>query len=477
MRTRTANRRGNYSIMFGIGCLAMMGFGAFAVDVSLIRLAQSQAQTIADAASQAGLYVLRTSGSLSQAEDAAERVINKNLVAGIHPEIRTVDFGVWEDGAYHHSNSRQNAIKVTVGREVDLPLGTIFGIDEVDVERTATSAARALHVVLVMDITNSWTQANFANARTAAVSFLETVAPTAGPDDKIGMVVFTGRYGVEHSPMVMLVNALDLGLDDTWNALRTASKAGFRQANGNCNVFPYANSRYTNNPTTYPTNEFGLTSDTLNNSSWPANYFKLSSALPANLPKSPRLVQTSVTTDGGCYPNMWREYIDESGTDHTVGVEMAATMLKEQTDQGAYRAMVILTDGQPNGTGAHTQRAAAGNPAGSAATAIAGGFNGDLAYVDPRWKPAGSNPPGTIGRYYMGPTRTTAQIQTVTASRTASLYTQDGINTWIISFVDGGAWMDNVDQGDGYYINTNSSSALIDIFNDIAESLPVAIVE
>ena len=193
---------------------------------------------------------------------------------------------------------------------------------------------------------------------------------------------------------------------------------------------------------------------------------------------SPRLTQTSITTEGGCYPNMWREYLDEGGTDHTVGVEMAATMLKEQVDQGAYRAMVILTDGQPNTTGASTQRSTAGRAAGSAQAAIDdNNWNGDLAYVDPRWKPAGSNPPGTIGRYYMGPTRSTAQVQTQTAARTAQLYSQDGVNTWIISFVQGGSWMDNVDQGDGYYLNTNSSSALIDIFNDIAESLPVAIVE
>jgi hypothetical protein len=37
--------------------------------------------------------------------------------------------------------------------------------------------------------------------------------------------------------------------------------------------------------------------------------------------------------------------------------------------------------------------------------------------------------------------------------------------------------MNSVDQGDGYFIQTSSSSALIDIFDDIAQSLPVAIVE
>ena len=466
MPSRTDSRRGNYSLMFGLACIGMIGFGAFAVDLSLVRLAQSQTQSIADAATQAGLYVLKTTGSTTRARAAALQVVNANTVVGQVPTATMVDFGTWDDGAYTSTNARQNAVRVTVGREIDMPLAGVFGVDSIEVEKTATSAARALHVVLVMDITNSWTQANFANARAAAVNFLNIIAPTAGPDDKVGMVVFTGRYGVEHSPMVPLQDAFTLGLHTNWNALRTASKAGLRAANGDCRVFPYDYSRYTQSGT-MPTNEFGITPpNTANNSSWPQNYFKTSASPLANPPRSPRTVQTAVTVEGGCYPNMWREYIDESGTDHTVGLEMAAVMLKEQVDQGAYRAMVILTDGSPNGTGAHTQR-----------TSLTAEWIGDVPYVDPRWKPAGSVPPGTIGRLIMGPNRTTANIISTTQTRSAQLYTQDGINIWGISFVDSASWMNSVDQGDGYFIQTNSSSALVDIFGDIAESLPVAIVE
>ncbi len=37
--------------------------------------------------------------------------------------------------------------------------------------------------------------------------------------------------------------------------------------------------------------------------------------------------------------------------------------------------------------------------------------------------------------------------------------------------------MESMTQGDGYYVNTSDSAALVDIFEDIAESLPLALVE
>jgi hypothetical protein len=37
--------------------------------------------------------------------------------------------------------------------------------------------------------------------------------------------------------------------------------------------------------------------------------------------------------------------------------------------------------------------------------------------------------------------------------------------------------MTGVVQGDGYYVKTSSASALVPIFQDIAESLPVALVK
>ena len=302
-------------------------------------------------------------------------------------------------------------------------------------DRRIASSARPLHVVLVMDITNSWTQANFAEARDAAVAFLDVVAPDAGPHDLVGMVVTTGRYGIEHTPMVPIRDAVGLGVRDEWAALRTASKAGIQQANGSCAVFPYDNSRYANDGTLYPANEFGLPVNTLNNSSWPQDTFG-SAGLP---PRAPRTAQVEAP-EGGCYPNMWREYLDESGTDHTNGVEMALTMLSEQDDPFVYRAMVVITDGSPNGTGPHVQRDAAG-------------------YEDTRW------------RFTMGPARTTQQVIDRTQSMAARAWSRHEVNTWAVSFVDQASWMNQVAQGDGTFLHTTVSTDLTGIYEDIAGGL------
>lgn len=304
-----------------------------------------------------------------------------------------------------------------------------------DLERRFMASARPLQVVLVLDITNSWTQANFAEQRAAAVGFLDVLIANAGPDDLVGMVVATGRYGVEHTPMVPIVDAVGLGVRDDWEELRTASKAGIQQPNGNCAVFPYNNSRYPAGAP-YPTNEFGLSSNTLNNSSWPMNTFSSVEFLP----QAPRTTQTEADEDG-CYPNMWREYLDESGTDQANGIAMATTMFRENADPFAYKAMVLMTDGQPNGTGAHAQRDAAG-------------------YVDTRW------------RSVRGPSRTTNDVIVDTQRFAARAWDRYQISTWMVSFVDTAPWFAGVAQGDGTFMTTTNATDLPLIYEDIARSLP-----
>ncbi|MEZ4234590.1 MAG: TadG family pilus assembly protein [Myxococcota bacterium] len=377
----------------------LMLFAAMAVDIGVVRLAISQDQDVADAASQAALLTLRTSGSESVAREAAEHVVGMNLVAGGIPQLQDIQFGVWDNGAFSPSNV-PNAVRVTTGRDVPMAIARLWGWHVRPVSRSSVSAARALHVVLVMDITNSWSQSNFANARAAAVAFYDHIDAVAGPDDKIGMVVFTGQYGVEHTPLMSLEDADAVHVRDNWNQLRTASKAGTPANNSNgCNVY---------------------SGTKLNDFSNPYN---------------------------GCFPNMWREYIDESGTDHTTGLEMARAMFSENDDPTVYRAVLVLTDGDPNGTGAHTQRAAAH-------------------YDETRW------------RYYKtGVRRSTNQVISDSQSLSATMWDEREINIWAVSFVASATWLNDVVQGDGYFTRTSSSSALVAIFEDVAESLPVAIVQ
>lgn len=387
--------------MFALVILAVLGFAALGVDLSMIRLAQSQTQDVADAASQAAVLQLRRTGSTVDATQAATNVVARNKIVGGPGSLDTLEFGIWDDvsNSLTISAVSPNGARATVGYPVPAAMSKLWGYNTFPVTRTAISAGRTLHVILVIDITNSWSQANFANARAASVVFFDTLAASYGPDDRIGMSVFTGKYGVQHTPLQLMSAATAGSVRADWSILRTASKAGnFTAAGaGGCAVSANGVDNFANEP-------------------------------------------------NGCYPNMWREYLDESGTDHTTGMVEAMTMFAGNPDPLAYRAMVILTDGNPNGVGAHVDRAAAG-------------------YNELRW-----------AFHETGPSRNTAQVITDSATVANAADAVD-INIWAVSFVANAVWMNAVAKGDGYYLQTNAANALVPIFEDIAESLPMAIVQ
>lgn len=402
-------RRGNVIIMSALALVVLLGLGSLAVDVSYMRLAQAQAQDVADASAVAALWALRNSGTERATTLAAQAVLDRNLVAGKKADLASLELGDWDtdDGTLVTDGDTPNAVRVTIDRAGDnavrLFLGRIFGHESVDVGASATAAARNLHIVLVMDITNSWSRPNYYDARAAAVAFYDVVQGTHGPYDKIGMSVFTGRYGWEFTPLTLLEDAGASALVRAqWEDMETASKAGTRARNSKgCDVYGGSS-----------TNDFS-------------------------------------DPDGGCFPDMPREYIDEPGTDHTTGLAMARQMLQDETDDTAYRAVVVLTDGYPNGIGSSH-----------------GNTRDGEGYTETRW------------REYRGPVpHSTAQVKSESVSMAADMWDTDEVHTWVVSFVADDVFMENMANGDGYYVNTSDSAALIDIFETIAASLPLALVE
>jgi hypothetical protein len=389
----------------GLAILSIVGFGALAVDTTLIRIGQSQAQDVADAAAHAALLALRRSGNPSEAKKVAQAVVSRNTIVGKPGYLEHVDFGVWEFDTHTFipNPEEPNAVRVYVSRTgdnaVEMTLARIWGFHDVGVSARATAAGRRLQVILVMDITNSWNHPDFHNAREAAVAFVDGIYFTSAPEDEIGMVVFSGRWGWEFSPLQPIVDArLGGGLRDSWAALETASKAG---------VIEPAHFKHC---ITHGNNDFSAPS-------------------------------------GGCFPDMPREYLDEYGTDHTVGMEMAAQMFSETFDPAVYRAIVLLTDGYPNTPGEGGARAAAG-------------------YVEDRW------------RVYAGPyPHYVDDIRTDSVVLSAEMWGLYETHTWVVSFINHEDFMPAMVQGDGAYYNVNSSSALEPVFSDIAESLPTLLVE
>lgn len=399
-----ASQRGSIAVIAALAMVVIMGFGALAIDVSYMRLSQAQCQDVADAASQTALFVLRRTGDEDEATTAAQNVIAKNVVAGQPATLHSITFGDWDETSETlvADPDSPNAVSVTVTRqgsdEVGLFLGRMMDRDSIPVAAGATSATRDLHVILAMDITNSWNRPDYYNAREAAVQFYDVITNAYGPHDKIGMAVFTGRYAWEFTPLTLVEDAVATGtIRAQWAAMETASKPGEPRSNS----------------------------------------------------KGCKVIWSNGFDDGGCFPDMPREYKDEPGTDHSTGLAMAEEMFAADSDDRAYKAVVFLTDGYPNGTssGHGTLRQAEG-------------------YEEDRWAE------------YLGPVpHTTNQVKADSVALAESMYDNNEVNTWVVSFVADSSFMYDMAQGDGYFERTDDSAALVSIFDEIANSLPLAIVK
>jgi hypothetical protein len=438
VQSRRVSRRGNYAILFVLMIPVILGFGALAVDISFMRLVQSQTQDVADAASQAALMVLRrTGGDQAEAEAAANQVVTLNVIGGDAGQLALLEFGEWNADAatpvFTPNAARPNAVRATVSRSDEnaapLFLARIWEFEAFDTERRATSASRELHAVLSIDITTSWAPTNFANAQTATLRFYDTVAGSYGPDDMFGVNVWLNRYGYEWMPLFPLAD----------NTLRTDNRVRIVGSGGR---------------------QFGLRlgSDAGNGSNWTSNCTKTSVSTQLNIfTAGTNIRRTSssyyspnvFTLAGGCYPDMPRKYSDETGTNHVVGLEISRMMFDSQPDPTAFRALVMLTDGLPN---------AVPNTVGNARTSA--GYN------ETRWR-----------MYTSGRPVTEASITSNTPIVAAQMWQDLRTHIYIVSFNADANFLRNSVQGQGYFINTTSSAALIPIFEDIANSLPMAIVE
>jgi hypothetical protein len=254
------------------------------------------------------------------------------------------------------------------------------------------------------------------------------------------MVVFLNRYGWEFTPLTLVEDSFSNPslVASKWAKLNVGSYAGDYQptwATGtNLNTIHVACKAYGRSPAAPTT--------------WP--YQGLSNLCTSNTStcyKGTSINKWSVSVPtGGCFPGMPRYYWDEGGTDHTTGIAMARSMFQENVDPTAYKAMVVLTDGQP--TGYSTSE----------------GIRRTQGWVEPfrQYKYVGSH--------------SSTQIERDTPIAAQQLYADLGVNTWFVSFRDDRPFMANSVTGDGWYAHTTNASDIIPIFLEIARSLPVSIV-
>ncbi|MFT7519039.1 MAG: Flp pilus assembly protein TadG [Kiritimatiellia bacterium] len=283
--------RGSYNAVLGFLLPVAVGFAALSVDVSYIRLAESQTQDAVDAAAHGALIELRLTGDKALAEAVAKELLAINQVADGHSELGTIEFGIWDpDTGDFEISDPPNAVRVTNNRKGDNAVKTqfakIWNINKAEMDSTATSTSRSVQIVLVMDITGSF-KYDIKHARAASLKFLSIIDKSHGPDDMIGMVVFSGPRGYEWTPMFKFDDRVQYNAAETqWATLES--------------------SQY-------------VCGDSADLAYYMAAY-------PVPL-----------------------QWCGECCTDHHVGIVMGTTMLAEQVaDPFAFKAMVVLTDGLAN---------------------------------------------------------------------------------------------------------------------------------
>lgn len=151
-------------MFMGVMVLSIFGFGALAVDLSYIAVTNAQAQAVADAASHAALIAVRHSDAPSPAgrradgEAAAARIVELNAVgAGGRGTLEQLAFGVYDvdDGSFDEGAWPPNAVHAEVARAgsnaLDLLLAPLLGHAEADVREEGITAANPREIVVVVD--------------------------------------------------------------------------------------------------------------------------------------------------------------------------------------------------------------------------------------------------------------------------------------------------------------------------------------
>lgn len=313
-RSRPA-RRGNYAMLLAVSLVVVLGFGAITIDVGYMLLSQQQAQGVADAASQAAMIMLRQTGDQNRATAAAQVVVDMNLIAGQPGVMTSIQYGTWDDSlatpVFRPTATHPNAAAVTVAREgqdsIGFMFGRIFGFEDFEVRRSAISASRSLQFAIVLDITGSWGERDFGNARRALLTAFDMIAQSSSDADEVGLTIFTNRYAWLYTDWTDIADPANaIAVRANWSELNNASKAGLDSNHSDgvdCRLNAAPNHNNFNSPA------------------------------------------------GGCYPAMPREYTDESGTDHSTGIRQAQELFASASAGANYRAMIILTDGRPNTLG------------------------------------------------------------------------------------------------------------------------------
>ena len=224
-------------MFMGPGVFVLLGFSALAVDISLITMAEQQAQATADAASHAALVAYRSSASpaagLTAGNAAANYIINRNQVGTGQADL-TPGFPKYR--IYDHATGNFlppsgttgiNAVEVQIDRldtnanAQQTLLASMFGVNSVDIDARGVTAHQMRAIMLVQDFSCSMNGSNMQASRTATTGFFAYLQNFQQPGDMFGITGYADQ-GVDNVGYGTLVRT-----DDPWLPLMLTTPANW----------------------------------------------------------------------------------------------------------------------------------------------------------------------------------------------------------------------------------------------------------
>lgn len=335
-------RRGNFLVLFAISASVVLGFGALGIDISYLRNSQMELQNAVDAAAHAAMVSYRQGSSQSEARDVAKLVAANNRVAGRAVSLGTDDiiFGTWdfEGGGFSTSGSFVNAVQVVARRtegSTDGPinyfLGPVIGTDYGEIRAEATGAFRFREMMLVLDTTGSFFR-DIDNGRSAVLGFLDRIYANRLPQDKIGLSIFA-----QNSQVVTQLQ----DVQSNYSSIRS-SWFGDGDRTYNCRVG--SNGRTTCN---YYTRTWGLNICFMDQDGDGVADTRSSSGAPTEACMRQKYLDVGQTIPNiNCYDGSAYSSPKQEGTDHSVALQGAIDHILDEGLGGNQKVIVLVSDGR-----------------------------------------------------------------------------------------------------------------------------------
>lgn len=198
------NRDGGYAPLFAVLCVPLFGTVAAAVEYSRVTQTRAHLQHALDAAALATAKEL----SVSMDADYLAQYARDFFDANLHPNLSTSD--VTFSFSFVQPASGSSQVTMSAGYRHDTHMAGVIGINELDLNVSATVAAgnRTVEVVIVMDNSGSMATTTGGSsdtrleraqeAATALIDSLHTVAALSNKPDpmRIAVVPFAGAVNV-----------------------------------------------------------------------------------------------------------------------------------------------------------------------------------------------------------------------------------------------------------------------------------------